>query len=326
MKNVFKLKSITRNRKVYVTVLVVCALLAGILFYYNNYHIPKIIEETEAATIQKVDINAEPRIEVVVVKDGYDLDKYTEITAEMVDDYFEVKEIPESMAILSGAQDLEELIGFVAKEDLRSGEQVHVESLSGYGKWYEDFDRLKEYPLKSIVAEQVKQGNLVDVIVNYGDGNYDVIIPKVKVSKMVQGRDMGAELAYQDESVELEEQNVNSIFEENEYTLVVAINETDYRNLALASHLGRFETRLYIDEDQPASEVTFNYSESLIKARYIIDKSEQEMPYHIEHPDTSKMTIDEIEEYNKLISEYYSNVGMQLGNQTTNNNDDGREE
>ena len=55
----------------------------------------------------------------------------------------------------------------------------------------------------------------------------------------------------------------------NKYTLVLALNEEEYRDLELAKTLGKLETRLYLDESQPASKKTFNYEIQLNKSKIL---------------------------------------------------------
>src|SRR5690606_19539751 len=112
--------------------------------------------------------------------------------------------------------------------------------------WYEDYDRMKEYSIYNTVAGQVAAGNIVDVIVNYDDGTYDVVLAKKKIKNI---RYQGS--VAHDGTLTLESGTTAAA------TVVFDVDEVEYSDLEASRQKGRFEVRIYLDEDQPASAVTF---------------------------------------------------------------------
>ncbi len=238
-----------KNQRVIVTGIMICVLFAGVMFYYNNYKIPKMLKQTENGIRAEIDINSMPVQKVVVVVDKVGISKYTELTDEVVSQKLALADIPAKFVVSGAVTSLEAARGKVAKEDLRPGEQIPGDSLSDEKRWYGEYQRLKEYAVASIVADEVKAGNIVDVTVVYGDGSYDVVVPRSKIIKLVAGK--GA---------------VDGV-KPDTYTIVIAVDENQYRDLELAHRLGKLETRLYIDENQKASKRTFDYSKALRRGK-----------------------------------------------------------
>lgn len=228
-----------KNQRYIIIISILFILLAGSIYYFNNIRIPKLAILIENDVRKKVDVVAMPKRKVAVIKDMEGIPKYTQLTTDIIEQKIHLVDIPVDFVVEGAAVDIDLIAGRITKEDLRFGEQVVMDSLSKEEKWFEDFDRLKEFTIHSIVAEEVKQGNIVDVNVNYGNGKYDIVVPKIKVRKLIKN--------------ETKEGDVK-------YTLVFAVNEEMYRDLSLASTKGNLETRLYIDESQSPSQKTFKYN------------------------------------------------------------------
>ncbi len=229
-----------KNPKFILLIAIFLLVMAGTIYYFNNVRIPALTMKLENDIRAKIDVAAMPKMKIAVVSDKDGIPKYTQLTDEIIAGKVKIIDIPTDFVASNAAFDIDMLKNKIAKEDLRFGEQIVLDSLSTEEKWFGDYDRLKEFAVKSIVAEEVKPGNIVDLIVNYRNGTYDVIVPKTKVRKI-----------YKSES---KDGTIGS------YTLIFSLDELSYRDVLLASKLGYLETRLYIDESQKASEKTFNYS------------------------------------------------------------------
>lgn len=226
-----------RKQWTLLVIAVSCFILGAIIFYYHNIIIPEKVRQTEIKVRREIDEKAMPRKKVAVVTGKEGIAKYTVLTDEVINDNITMMEIPEKYVAQYSVSDIQQMMGKISKEDLRCGEQIVMDSLSTEAKWFEDYDRLKEYKVSGIVAGMLRSGNIIDLIVNYDNGTYDVVIPKIKVQKLIE-----------------QEQE-----KQKEYTLILAVNEEQYRDLELAKKLGNFETRIYLDESQPASVKTFDF-------------------------------------------------------------------
>ncbi len=108
----------------------------------------------------------------------------------------------------------------------------------------------------------MQPGNLIDVVLNYEDGTYDVLLSKIKVNNVIspfivrQVNDIGVV-----EYVTLE--NPAQRNSDQEFMITFNANEEEFRNITLGKQLGVLETRRYIDDSQEPSMVTFDYAVGL---------------------------------------------------------------
>lgn len=226
-----------------ITVTVVTGLFTYII-------VPHREDAVRSATIAELDINAQARVTVYRVKADKSLTKYTEITQELFNDIFIAEEVPQQFATLNPVIDPSLAIGKIPVSDLRAGDQLSTDELVQQEEWFDDYDRLKEYDIYNTVGGQIAAGNIVDVVVNYGDGNYDVVMAKKKIKFLrydgmttaVGANEVGAPVSIQS--------GASSV-------MVFDVDETEYADLEVAKKKGKFEVRIYLDESQPASDVTF---------------------------------------------------------------------
>ncbi|MCX8130724.1 MAG: hypothetical protein N3I35_11570 [Clostridia bacterium] len=261
-----------KNQRVFLTGAAICLLFAGLIYYYNNYKIPYASKKTEIQVRKEIDDNSLPKIKVAVVASIEGINKYTEITNKIINERIKLVDVPEKYVVKGAATQLLNIKGKIAKEDLRFGEQIILDSLSAEKKWYGEFQRLKEYEVSSIVADEVKTGNIVDIMVSYGNGDYDVVLPKVKVMRLISSK---KPVDSKSSKVEEPEDTGDMQYrgQHLSYTIVIAVDEEQYRDLELAKQMGKFETRLYIDENQTSSKKTFYYKTAIDKRNFSEIKS-----------------------------------------------------
>ena len=226
-----------KKQSILLVIALICVLLGGTIFYYNNIRIPGILQAKEAAVRKEVDERAMPKRTTAVVIGEEGIPKYTVMTDEIIASHIKMVEIPEKYIASGAVFDIDLIKGKISKEDLRYGEQIVLDSVSADTKWFEDDERLKEYPVSGIVAGTLQAGNIIDLIVNYDNGTYDTIVPKVKVQKLIEKEDTE---------------------EKKQHIIILAVNEEQYGDLEMAKKLGDFETRIYLDEGQPKSAKTFD--------------------------------------------------------------------
>ncbi|MDF2522573.1 MAG: hypothetical protein K0R31_214 [Clostridiales bacterium] len=242
-------------------------LMTIIIYSYNNVIIPKVRIETEKNIRMELDDRAMQKVKVAVITEGKDIPKYTVLSDEIINSKIKFVEIPIKYTAKGTVGDLDFIRGKVTKEDFSSGEQILMDNLSIEKKWFGEYERLKEYNVGSIVAGEAKTGNIVDIVVSYGNGEYDVVVPKVKIKKLVEdtvkGEGKGSDKSSVSKPVEVK----------GSYTLVIAVDEEQYRDLELAEMVGKLKTRLYIDESQPASKKSFDYAGIYKKFNISSDKT-----------------------------------------------------
>lgn len=237
-----------QNQKKILMVVIGLLILSAILFYYHKIKIPRVAMAVETSLREELDVDSMPKESVWVVTKPGGISKYTEITNELMSEYVTLTEMPTQYIVEGTIGEIESIEGMITKFDLSYGQQLLLDQFLTNEDWYGDEERLKEFAVTSLVANEVKAGNIVDVLVHYGDGDYDVVVSKIKVRKIIE------HLSKEDDQDQDEGEN---------HTIILSVNERQYRDLTLARELGDLETRLYLDLEQLQSEVTFNYTKAL---------------------------------------------------------------
>jgi len=231
--------------------LVIILLVAGytgVFYYYENVSVPAREKEAVELYKQQVGFEYTTMKPVARMKKNVGIDKYTVIDQAMVDEYVEFVQMPLVVAEAGVIETKEELVNKVTKEEITPGEIILKEALEDNQVWFGDYDRIKDYKIKTNLSGTLKEGMLVDIIVVYANGDYDVVVPKQKVLKLV----------------DLAESGPNVDKTKGSFEILVSIpNENDYRDMVLADTMGVFELRRYHDVGQPASEKTFDYKKML---------------------------------------------------------------
>lgn len=229
------------------TLMIVAGAVLGTVLLFEVVVIPITSNKVRTETIQQVDLTAQPQTQVPVVKPGVKIAKYTQLTQQIVDQNIVMVPVPVSLAVDNASLDASMLVGRVVKGDLVGNTQISEDMLEDSAAWFGEYDRLSDYTVNNTVGGQVKEGNIVDVIVAYGNGDYDVVAAKKKITNIMPTGAV-ATTSDTDGGVNLSDKN----------DMVFAVNEQEYANLELAKKVGTLRVRIYMDESQPASKVTFN--------------------------------------------------------------------
>ncbi len=262
-----------KDQKVVIAAILMCLLLAGIFYYYNNIKIPLVKIQIESMLRAEMDESVMPRRWVAVVTAADGISHYTEMTDEILNETITLMEVPIKYSVEGSISDLELIKGMITKYSLSYGQQLLVDQFYTEENWYGEHERLKEFEVASLVADEVKTGNIVDMIVNYGNGDYDVVVPKIKVRKIISNST---------------EENLK----EKSYTIVLAVDEMQYRNLLMAGQLGELETRLYLDTNQPPSLITFNYQSKIAELRLRTVTEKNKVSTNVEDEEINYQTRD----------------------------------
>jgi hypothetical protein len=254
----FNLKEMDRGTAIRIGIGLATALL--VVGIYQFAVVPHVRATTREETIAQVDVNAMPKTTSAFIKPGAKISKYTLLTDEIVKKNIIVKQVPLDFAVEAPVPDQSLLIGKVLTVDMVSNGQVSLNQLTDQADWFGKFDRLKEYPITNTVAGQAQIGNLVDVVVDYGNGDYDVVLSKKKITNI---RPLGAGT----QQVQTNPNGEQAVVLGSTNEMVFSVDEKEYANLELAKKSGDLAIRLYIDEDQTPSDVTFNAGTAKIKAQ-----------------------------------------------------------
>lgn len=243
-------------------VLLILGLLIGGLgtaFYFTNYFVPNAVDARENLVREELTGNEEL---ISVAFSLKEIDKYTIVDDEFIDQYIVYKEVPSAYVTNETVTSNNVILNNVTLVNIKPGTMLYNQYFMDNEEWFDNSKREVELNVDNIVADQVQPGNLIDVILNYQDGTYDVLLSKIKVNRVIspyiirQVNDMGVV-----EYVTIE--NPAQRNSDRDFIITFNANEEEFRNLTLGKKLGVLETRRYIDESQEPSIVTFDYAQGL---------------------------------------------------------------
>ena len=164
------------------------------------------------------------------------------IITEAVKACFEKVQMPLGCATSDYVSDFDDICGMQLKYAICNGQQVSYNNFKEFLKDADGSERLKEFPISSLVAGQAMPGRYADILLKYPDGSSAVVVPKIQIYDIQQ---------------ESEGNITGNKKDVKAYTMVFAVNEEEYNDLIEAIKEGVLEIRIYIDELQVASEKTY---------------------------------------------------------------------
>lgn len=121
------------------------------------------------------------------------------------------------------------------------GQQLTADILEEPALFDGESRRIKEFKVSNLVGEKVFPGSLVDILVQYENGQYDIVVPAIRIYDILT-----------------EEAGTKYIIDEQGmYTILVGVTEEAYGDLYAAQRKGTLEVRLYPDTGTSFSMKTF---------------------------------------------------------------------
>ena len=239
-----------KNQGVILTIGISLTIFGLIIWYISSVYLPNEKKKAEAFYQQQYQTE-----KVFMVNNDLGLysdtmiseDLFTQKTIVAVDvpKIFLPKDLDGKLLVYT-EQEKEQMLRNKTSKKLVKGEYILKKALDN-SPYPDDqqFKRRREYNFTNNVAGEVKTGSLVDVLVNYKNGDYDVVISKVKVERVISS-------APTDENAQ---PAVGSS------TVILSVDEVQFRDMELAQKLGTLDLRVYNDEEQLSSLETFKYAE-----------------------------------------------------------------
>ncbi len=209
-------------------------------------------------------------------------------------------------------RDAAEVVGKVARTNIYINEQIVSDKIGDVGidtqttqepgepkaLKVEQSDRYitVDIPNYNFVNGSVHKGSLVDILVDKGNGKYDVVLSKVVIydKKIV----VSGEEAKKDPSLQpsrpapkapdrqggvpgpgdnspLQNEDNPALIETNDYRVTLMVNEKEHKRIFEAMTYGKLMTRLYVLPTQEASTHTFSSAEEK-KVNYSVTKKESD--------------------------------------------------
>ena len=227
-------------KKNYITkvalIFILIALVAGI---YTFIVIPSVRKDMKRKFDKQLEASMNSYKNILVYVGNTPLLEGSVIT-EFNKNNFEIKKISKEAITADYVSDFTDIIGLEVKYTICKGQQVSYGNFTEFIKTDSNDERLKEFRIKGLVAEHAQIGNYIDIIVCYEDG-YDVVVPKVQLYDIALNKENGSYIKDKD----------------GMYTIVVAVNEMEYKDLMYAQNDGMLDIRIYLNENQEPSEKTY---------------------------------------------------------------------
>jgi len=275
---------------------IVISLIAGVTYLITvSYYLPKLESKV------KIQQNNILNMQSVVVA-AKDIPMGTLITSEFI----KIASVPgenlSDMNKIYTADKIPSLYGKVAVVNIYSGEQILTDKLISEVEFTENdwknLDQVQkrnfepsfryitvDIPKYNFVNERVGVNSLVDILVDKGQGRYDVVLAKISILDKILVAD-AAEASSQNANTQIKrplpkplllQQSSQGVFpgtatqlqilnnpaleESKDYRVTIMVSEKEQKRLYEAMTYGKLMLRKYVFPNQPASIVTFTSSE-----------------------------------------------------------------
>ncbi len=276
-------------------------LLIGVLFIVGVTYfatVKAIIPQKEEHLAQQA-VAKQNLKKVIVAKDQISMG--TKITDDMV----EYKDVPQNNLMDNFMTVRDEVVGKTVKTNIYKNEQITSDRLDSNAELNdknkekfltpEEIENEKELqtshrlitidiPKYNFVNGSVKKGSLVDILVEKGQGQYDVVLPKAVIRDLKEVQGSSNESSNKGDNVEIqpkrplpqpilkggEQENLlpstaahltlknnPALTETSDYRITIRVTEKEHKRVMHAMTYGKFMTREYVSESQPPSKITF---------------------------------------------------------------------
>jgi len=233
----------------------------GTSIVFDKWIIPGLLSNKESEVRLAVDINTFEKGQVAIADQL--IDQYTMITEQNIDRLIKIESRPMIYCNSDVISYKADLIGMVISIPLESGSVIYNGMLKDSEQWFDNDHREIEISVKNLVADSVNGGNLIDVLLDYGNGLKDIVLSKVRVNKIISPYVE----TYFLEDGSIKEQVTLNPAQRNEgakpFIITIYVDGNQHELVSLAEKLGAFETVKYIDDQQEPRAVTFTKEKGL---------------------------------------------------------------
>ncbi len=213
------------------TVAIYLASLALLAALYTFLIIPQVKKKTSLVYEEMYRQSAGAFVDVLTYKGETPLMAGVIIT-EVNRDNFEVVKVPANLMVENAVYNFDLIKDKMLKYTVVKGQKMSFDFVGQNEEEFSITRRLKEFKVKSLVGELAMKGNYVDIIARYPDGSYQEVISKIRIYDILCT-------------------NVNGKWEylkdsNGFYTIILAVNEEEFRLLNNALLTGYLDTRLHL--------------------------------------------------------------------------------
>lgn len=228
------------NKSILMKITIVLCCMAIVAGMYTFIAIPQIKAQEKKKYDTALSTYKNDYMSVLVYIGNKPLLKGTILTS-VISSEFEIVEINSSCITTPIVSDYSSIEGMEVKYDIVQGQHILNSMVKDYEKSLDKEKTLKDFKVINLVGGYVANGNFVDIIVEYDNGKYDVVIPHIQIYNILTN----------EEKEYLKDKDGN-------YTIMVYLTEEQYRDLRIAEIHGKLDTRLYLTENAIPSIKTFD--------------------------------------------------------------------
>jgi hypothetical protein len=168
------------------------------------------------------------------------------IITEVNETNFTVKNIPAFCLVDNYISDFKSIVNKQLKYTIISGQQISKDIITEANLAYDGNDCLKEFKVKSLVGGHAVKGAYVDILARYPDGSYEVIVPETQLYDILSTTDKEGNTEYM--------QGPDGF-----YTIVLAVDEEEFKGLTTALLLGYLDLRVCLDNSKVENIIYDNF-------------------------------------------------------------------
>ena len=228
-----------KKDKLFSSALLLC-LMSLVAAIYTFIVIPNIKEQERQRyddALKQIEENYIP----VMVYEGTNFLPAGTVLDEKTEDLFIQKMMPAFCLSQNTLREYSLAEGFALTYGIVPGQQLTADILEAPDLFDKESRRIKEFRVSNLVGEKVLSGSLVDVLVKYDKGLYDIVVPAIRIYDILTD-DTG---------------NGYITDEAGMYTILIGVTEEEYGDLYAAQQRGILEVRLYPNPEMEASMKTF---------------------------------------------------------------------
>ena len=141
---------------------------------------------------------------------------------------FEVVKVPANLIVENAVCDFDLIKDRMLKYTVVKGQQISFDLVGQDEEEFSSTRRLKEFKVKSLVGELAMKGTYVDIIARFPDGSYQEVISRIRIYDILC-TNVNGKCEYLKDS-------------DGFYTIILAVNEEEFRTLNNALLTGYLDT------------------------------------------------------------------------------------
>ncbi|HHT93958.1 MAG TPA: hypothetical protein PLI11_07260 [Clostridia bacterium] len=219
------------KKSAFFTVAIYLASLALLAALYTFLIIPQVKKKTSLVYEEMYKKSTGAFVDVLTYKGETPLMSGVVLT-DVNRNNFEVVKVPANLIVENAVCDFDLIKDRMLKYTVVKGQQISFDLVGQDEEEFSSTRRLKEFKVKSLVGELAMKGTYVDIIARFPDGSYQEVISRIRIYDILC-TNVNGKCEYLKDS-------------DGFYTIILAVNEEEFRTLNNALLTGYLDTRLHL--------------------------------------------------------------------------------